>query len=164
MRPKPLMATLTLASVTTFTFACVASSRRQSLVTSSSRVARRVIDHRSIGRVTTRTLALARGADALRKLPARAVRAVSSTVCEDTDKIFTRASRQSSIVVRRRSSSSFVVGRRRREPPIHPRDRDRSLDRSIAGSRACGRPRDRATDRPTTSRDRTHTRLSRHAP
>jgi hypothetical protein len=90
MRPKPLMATLTLASVTTLTLACDkcmnvdASSVARTTIAARpnrSRVSRELPDRsRHPGCVRVHTLAAARGAVALRKLPASAVRAVSSTV------------------------------------------------------------------------------------
>ena len=135
MRPKPLMATLTLASVTTFTFACVVHA----VAFVSLRVPRaRRTRARSRSMAHTRTLAAARGVVALRKLPAIAVRAVSSTVY-----IFVHA--HPSSVARSRSSSPLAaraivprVSRPRDYPrsPIVRGRRRRAFDRRRRGRRA----------------------------
>ena len=72
-------------------------------------------------------MAAARGAVALRKSPARAVRAVSSTVCDDEETTGIFFSRQSS-----RSRAEIVSRRGRERTPIDRRSSiaiDRSIDR-----------------------------------
>ena len=108
MRPKPLMATLTFASVTTFTLAWtrthpIRQSPRTPSVVAVARASRAPSTARS------RTFAAARGAVALRKLPASAVRAVSSTVCDrDAQNSF------------RQSLASFARARARARRPRSP--------------------------------------------